>query len=155
MAQPLHESLFEEMGKETLSQISKTLSAVIASYGINNWVYDPPIRAKKIQGRPTAWNWRTFDVPDPTETPLFLDAMWRGGGPGDQAEPPAFNGEWIGRDAEMHHFVMKRHGKGVNMLFFDGSARPEPVRHLWQLPWHRQYDIQRAMQTQFPSWMDE
>ncbi|PYI87667.1 MAG: hypothetical protein DME26_05440, partial [Verrucomicrobia bacterium] len=68
--------------------------SLLSSYGINNWVYNPPPAITEIQGRPTKWNWRTFNVPSPTEIPLFADSMWRGGGPRHTDPPPAFNGEW-------------------------------------------------------------
>ena len=128
---------------------------VISSYGINNWVYNPPPGVGSIQGRPTAWNWRRFDVPQPSLTPIFLDSMWRGGGPHHNDPPPRFNGEWSGADAEFHHFAIHRHGKGVNALFFDGSARLQRAKHLWRLPWHRQYDVNYADQKiKFPEWMN-
>lgn len=127
---------------------------VISSYGVNNWVYDPPPNVTQIQGRNTAWNWRTLEVPKPSDVPLFLDAMWRGGGPSDSERPPAFNGEWRGVSAEMNHFALKRHVKGVQVLYFDGSASYLHVKGLWQLPWHRQYSLSRAARTQFPPWMN-
>jgi len=76
---------------------------IVSSYGINNWVYDPPPGVGAIQGRNTAWSWRKFTAPfEPSNTPLFGDAMWRGGGPHHNERPPAFNGEWRGYDAEFN-----------------------------------------------------
>jgi prepilin-type processing-associated H-X9-DG protein len=128
--------------------------SLIASYGINNWVYDPPPGVTEIQGRNTQWNWRRFDAPQPTTVPLFADSMWRGGGPYATDPPPAFNGEWLGAGAEMHHFAIKRHGKGVNLLFFDTSARRVRVRELWTLQWHRNFDTTAASKMKFPAWMN-
>lgn len=130
---------------------------LLSSYGINNWVYNPPPGVTAIQGRPTDLNWRTFNVPQPSYTPLFLDSMWRGGGPNFTDMPPAFNGEWSGAGgsgSEMRHFAMHRHGKGVNVLFFDGSVRQTRARELWSLPWHRKYDVPRALNTRFPAWIN-
>ena len=126
---------------------------LISSYGINNWVYNPAANVTQIQGRPTAWNWRTFDVPNPTEIPLFGDSMWRGGGPRQSDPPPTFNGEWSGADAEFHHFAMARHRKGINMLFFDGSARYQNAKDLWKLRWHREFDVSYFAKVKFPDWM--
>jgi prepilin-type N-terminal cleavage/methylation domain-containing protein/prepilin-type processing-associated H-X9-DG protein len=126
-----------------------------SSYGLNIWVYNPPDSVNNIQGRPTAWNWRKFDVPQPSNTPLFADAMWRGGGPTPADVPPAFNGQWNGAEAEMQHFAMARHGKGVNVLFFDGSVRYERAKDLWSLYWNNHYDVNyAATHIQFPSWMN-
>jgi prepilin-type N-terminal cleavage/methylation domain-containing protein/prepilin-type processing-associated H-X9-DG protein len=128
---------------------------IISSYALNSWAYNPPFDLLEIQGRPTAFNWRKLDAPsDPSNTPMFLDAMWRGGGPFPTDPPPAFNGEWAGINAEFHHFAIARHNKGVNVVFFDGSVRYLPARDLWNLPWHNQYDTQYATRNiQFPSWM--
>jgi prepilin-type N-terminal cleavage/methylation domain-containing protein/prepilin-type processing-associated H-X9-DG protein len=127
---------------------------LIGSYGINAWVYNPPPDVTEIEGRPTDWNWRRFDVPQPSNTPLFLDAMWRGGGPQVTDTPPAYNGEWAGYNAEFHHFAMFRHAKGVNVLYFDGSVRSSRARDLWILPWHRQYDISEGAKMPIPDWMN-
>ena len=131
-----------------------TNSLLIASYGLNLWAYNPPPEVTDIQGRPTAWNWRKFDVPQPSLTPLFLDAMWRGGGPRPTDAPPAYNGEWVGSEAEFHHFAMARHNKGVNVLFFDGSVRYSTAKGLWTLPWHREYDLSQGAAMVFPGWMN-
>jgi prepilin-type N-terminal cleavage/methylation domain-containing protein len=87
---------------------------LLASYGLNSWVYNPDTNS--IQGRLAVNNWRKYDAaPRPSDTPLFLDAMWRGGGPNPTDEPPAFNGEEVSMGYEMNFFALKRHGKGVNL----------------------------------------
>jgi hypothetical protein len=128
---------------------------IVSSYGINNWVYDPQPGVSAIQGRNTAWNWRQFNAAlEPSVTPLFGDTMWRGGGPHHTEQPPAFNGEWRGYDAEFNHFAIRRHGRGSQLLFFDTSARPVRTRQLWSLPWHRTFDVTYADRViRFPDWM--
>ncbi len=130
---------------------------LLASYGLNCWVYNNTA-TNNIQGRLTALNWRkSTAVTQPTQTPLFMDAMWRGGGPSPTDLPPGFNGEWSGASAEFHHFALGRHGngKGINVMFFDGSARFEHAIDLWTLPWNRQYDVTYAAQhIGFPPWME-
>ena len=127
---------------------------LIASYGLNCWVYNPD--TNNIQGRLAIYNWRKYEqATQPSITPLFLDAMWRGGGPHEDDLPPAFNGEWLGVNAEMHHFVIARHGKGVNILFFDSSVSYTRAKDLWALPWHKNYDVNAAVQgIGFPDWMN-
>lgn len=135
--------------------LEKPGSDLTASYGLNLWVYNPPQDIEQIQGRPTKNNWRRFDAPPQTSnTPLFADSMWRGGGPQPTDSAPEYNGEWIGADAEFHHFAMFRHGKGINVLFFDGSARFSRARDLWIMPWHKEYDINVGAQMVFPGWMN-
>jgi prepilin-type processing-associated H-X9-DG protein len=79
--------------------------------------------------------------------------MWRGGGPAHTERPPQFSGEWAGTEAEFHHFAMARHRKGINVLFFDGSARYCSARDLWKLPWHREFDVNYHTRIKFPDWM--
>jgi len=33
-----------------------------ASYGQNNWLFNPPAGVAKIQGRPSEWHWRSMNV---------------------------------------------------------------------------------------------
>jgi prepilin-type N-terminal cleavage/methylation domain-containing protein/prepilin-type processing-associated H-X9-DG protein len=134
---------------------------LLSSYGLNSWVYNPPPDVTELTGRPTRWNWRTFDVPNPSEVPLFGDSMWRGGGPHHSNPPPAFNGEWAGdladislvSDFDFHHFAIARHRKGINLVFFDGSVRYYRARDLWSLRWHREFDVSYHTNISFPDWM--
>jgi len=126
---------------------------LIASYALNCWAYNP--NTNNIQGRDAALHWRKYDaVIQPSDTPLFLDSMWRGGGPSATDQPPEFNGEETGFSDEMDFFAIARHGKGVNVLFFDSSVRNVRAKDLWGLPWNRQYDINNATNITFPSWMN-
>jgi len=133
---------------------------LISSYGENCWVYNCPPGTTSLQGRSTTLNWRKIEAATkPSDTPLFGDCMWRGGGPdltGTAGTRPAFNGEWSGTDYESKHFAMVRHAKGIQMLTFDASVRPQRPRQLWRLYWHRQYDVtfaDRQGPTFFPAWM--
>jgi prepilin-type N-terminal cleavage/methylation domain-containing protein/prepilin-type processing-associated H-X9-DG protein len=127
---------------------------LIASYGLNCWVYNAP--TNNIQGRDTQLNWWKYgNAAQPSLTPLFMDAMWRGGGPFADDLPPGWNGQWSGANAEMHHFAIARHGKGINLLYFDSSVRETRARDLWTLPWSRGFDVNFASQhIGFPDWMN-
>ena len=124
---------------------------LMASYGLNSWAFNP--NTNNLQGRPANYHWRKGDVPQPSNVPLFLDSMWRGGGPYETNAPPDFNGQWAGADAEMNHFAIARHAKGVNILFFDSSVRYSRAKDLWQLPWHKDWDFNVAVNHTFPDWM--
>jgi prepilin-type N-terminal cleavage/methylation domain-containing protein/prepilin-type processing-associated H-X9-DG protein len=134
--------------------------SMMGSYGVNCWVYNPPPGITALQGRSTSKNWRKINAPPrPSETPLMADCMWRGGGPdltGNDGARPAFNGEWSGSGYEFKHFTMHRHGKGIQVSFFDGSARHVRARQLWQLNWHKTFDVNYAASQGpnfFPAWM--
>ncbi|MDB6018059.1 MAG: type secretion system protein [Pedosphaera sp.] len=126
--------------------------AMIASYGLNCWVYN--LDTNNIQGRLAELHYRKYGAANqPSVTPLFLDAMWRGGGPYPTDTPPAFNGEFAGVSAEMHHFAIARHKRGVNILFFDSSVHYTRARDLWGLPWYKDYDVSKLPNITFPDWM--
>lgn len=129
----------------------------ISSYGMNLWANY--ITVPMVQNRKREYHWqRLQDVKHTTEVPLFLDAMWRGGGPHYDSENafqrPQMNGDWKGYDREMMHFAMVRHGNGVNSLFMDGSVRKVKVRDLWSQRWHKGYDTTRSTRMSADWWGD-
>ena len=130
---------------------------LLASYGLNCWVYNPD--TNNIQGRDADLHWRKYArAQQPSLTPLFGDAMWRGAGPFEDDTAPDFNGEWWGMAfsplQEMWSFAIERHAKGVNLLYFDSSARYTRAKDLWQLPWHQNWDLGQASQVTLPGWMN-
>jgi prepilin-type N-terminal cleavage/methylation domain-containing protein/prepilin-type processing-associated H-X9-DG protein len=134
-----------------------------ACYGQNCWLYSPPPEVQAIQLRPAAWNWRTMNVRQASDIPVFADTMWRGGGPlasGARGDPPKYNGEWVNADAEMHHFCIDRHNGSSNHLFLDWSVRPVALKELWTLRWHQKFDrcgpwtkAGGVQPTDWPPWM--
>lgn len=125
-----------------------------SSYGNNNWVYNAPTA---IQGRPKDWHWRTMDPGghDLNRIPMFMDMMWRGGGPmKSRMAPPQYNGEWSGYNQEMKHFAMDRHNGGIQGVFFDHSVQHVPIKKLWKLHWHRNWAKDYGGWTPaWPRWM--
>jgi prepilin-type N-terminal cleavage/methylation domain-containing protein len=119
------------------------------SYGANLWIYNTQV---EIQGRAAVNHWGKMGAsPLPTQTPLMLDSMWRGGGPDWEGGPetyaaaaqPGVSSGDAGR--EMEHFTVPRHGPGTvgnrtQVVFFDGSATNPKVKDLWGLKWHRNWD---------------
>ena len=134
-----------------------------ASYGMNNWVFNPPASVPDIQGRDSRLHWRRMDVSNASQIPRFMDAMWRGGGPfyegtnltSKRIAPPKFNGEWDGAKSEMRHFCIDRHAKAVNVVFFDLSTQKIPLKHLWKLKWHKKFNTSGypAHEEPWPEWM--
>ncbi len=127
---------------------------IAASYGVNDWIYDPPAR-QQVFDKPPARQWRTIDAArHPSQTPIMADSMWRGGFFHHAGRPPQSPGFWNSPDNEEFHFSLKRHNRGINLVGFDGSVRNSRVRDLWSLSWHREFDINFAYRTTgfFPSW---
>lgn len=125
------------------------IEGLLSSYGLNAWVYDVQ---ERIQKREPGGHWRKVDGASvPSQIPLMLDAKWRGGGPGHAPDhldaetalaPPAQGDDPDAAHAtrEIAHFAMKRHSKGVNACFFDGSVRRVRASALWELQWSQHYD---------------
>jgi hypothetical protein len=100
------------------------------SYGSNNWTFNSRPGLTEIQGRPTKWNWNTPNVRGGNEVPIFCDTMWKGGGPyesGIGAQPPQFDGQWLGINYEMLHFCINRHDGFINATFLDWLLRTTTV----------------------------
>ena len=125
-----------------------------SSYGNNNWLYNAP---RTIQSRNMNWHWRTMDPSghDLHKIPMFLDTMWRGGGPyhGGSAKisPGNYNGDWQGAGKEMMHFAFDRHAGGTQGVFMDHSVQHIPIKKLWRLKWHREFDTD--IKINWPAWM--
>jgi len=124
-----------------------------ASYGMNCWAFSTE---HDLQGRKAEWHWKSmYKVKQAGDVPLFLDSMWRGGGPywesTEAIMTPKKNGMWISAKYEMLHFAIDRHAGGVNVLYMDNSVRKLRVRKLWGLKWHRTFDTQRYL-SQPDSW---
>ena len=138
----------------------------IASYGMNLWAFNRVSAANPdLQGRANELHWGKMDVKGAAKIPLFLDAMWRGGGPhyegGDETIAPAadYNGQWYGVRHEMKHFCIDRHNKTVNGVFFDLAVQKIPLKHLWKLKWHKKFNTKGYTHSDngsntWPGWMD-
>ncbi|MCF7973029.1 MAG: prepilin-type N-terminal cleavage/methylation domain-containing protein [Phycisphaerae bacterium] len=136
------------------------------SYGYNLWLFSLPPGVSALQGRPRSLHFNSIFSKNMANVPLFLDSMWRGGGPwyGDEAgrsvspsyagiRPPDFNGQWIGYNNEMMHFAIDRHSRGVNSAFLDGSVRHVGIKGLWNLKWHKRYEAGKGFIGHWPDWL--
>lgn len=132
----------------------------LASYGMNNWGYSAD---RDIQGRAKEWHWGRLSNSTPASIiPLFMDAMWRGGGPWfgprtaymPSREPGEYSSQNGFYDWEMQHFAFPRHGNNINILYMDGSASRTKLIQMWGLKWHRNYDTEEwTRRLTFPDWM--
>ena len=112
------------------------------SYGINEWLYNPPEDIEILWDSPTEFNWRTINVRDASKIPMFLDCWWLGGGPTHKDEPPVYDGQIIEENFnDMRRFCLNRHNKTINGAFLDLSVRKIPLKCLWKFKWSRDYDL--------------
>jgi len=135
-------------------------AGLAGSYGINDFVGDPS-RARNpsgVIGEP-AWYWVSPDVRRAYRTPLFLDAIWLGGMPGDKDSPPALE-DGTGGSGHMQRYCINRHAGNVNIVHVDFSVRKVGLKELWTLKWHREFDTRGpwtssggAVSEDWPAWL--
>lgn len=144
-------------------------SAIAGSYGINGWLYDisdlnnPYVQLNiYFTGLPTAtavsyYITRISSVSQPTRTPVFADSTWHEGWPVETDWFPAQAGYTslnptdpitTGFGYMMSRFYIGRHGKAINVSFLDGHVALTPLSDLWNLHWHRNYNVPYARITQ-------
>jgi prepilin-type N-terminal cleavage/methylation domain-containing protein/prepilin-type processing-associated H-X9-DG protein len=134
-----------------------------SSYGINQWVYDAP---EVVGGRILEQIWRTANVKNASEVPLFGDCAITGATPnhGDQPPQRPDHVDYIwgqgGGPNEIRRFCMNRHEGNMNFTFLDWSVRRTGLKQLWTLKFHRQWNTANAFTraggvqaTDWPDWM--
>jgi prepilin-type N-terminal cleavage/methylation domain-containing protein/prepilin-type processing-associated H-X9-DG protein len=121
------------------------------SYGFNRWLSVPEKNGSLVVGigraflgDSIAWFWRTSDVQDPDNIPVFLDSTWWCAWVKDRNRPPAYEGEKTDfpcacRDS-INRFCINRHDGYVNVSFLDQSVRKVGLKELWTLKWHREFN---------------
>jgi len=127
----------------------------LMSYAFNAWLYNPPADQKTLRhGQNTKYCWRTCNVKGVSNIPLNFDAIWRGCAPSYSNEPPSFEGDWWGVN-HMSHICITRHGKKINMVFLDCTVRKVPLKELWDLDWHRNWNPNNLPPPVWPDWMKD
>ncbi|MCP5525337.1 MAG: type II secretion system protein [Verrucomicrobiales bacterium] len=139
---------------DVLNEYTTVPEVYRGSYAINNWAYNIPPGMTSLWGHPVEPNWRRITIggEDLNNIPLFLGGWRWGGAPDDHGaenQPPPTedsHAEGMGR------FAVNRHSGAVNGCFMDLSVRRIPLKGLWGLRWHREYDIY-APRPRWPAWM--
>ena len=125
------------------------------SYGINNWMYDPP-DGVDLWGQDATYQWRRGDVKGASQIPLFQDCWRWGGHPYDYSEPwarpPESEDDYYAYGNGMNRFCLDRHSGNTNMLFLDMSVNKVGLKQLWKLKWHNDFDT-TGYQGTWPDWM--
>jgi prepilin-type N-terminal cleavage/methylation domain-containing protein/prepilin-type processing-associated H-X9-DG protein len=111
---------------------------IIGSYGLNNWVLDPPNDWEKY---PTENFWRHPNYQGADNIPLFADCRWRASSPDYRDLPPEYaEAPYVGgAGIRMQRFCLDRHDGHMNYLFLDWSVRKVGLKESWVLKWHTAY----------------
>jgi len=123
------------------------------SYGINNWCYDLRPGVTDIWGLPNADRraWRRIDPKGAANIPMFLECWRWGGGPTTRSDP-APPDEATRHNTGFGRYCMNRHAYTINVCCLDGSVSRVRLKGLWDLKWHREYDMATPAPT-WPEWM--
>ncbi len=125
------------------------------SYGLNEWLYNPPEGLEYLWESPTKYNWRHINVKEASNIPMFLDCWWLGGGSTHRDSPPEFEGEMTDDNInDMKRFCLNRHNKAINGSFLDLSVRRIPLKCLWKFKWNRGYNT-NYFSPYWPAWMEK
>jgi hypothetical protein len=124
------------------------------SYGINEYLYNPPQETEVLWTHPTKNFWRSTNVRGTGNIPMFLDCWWRGGCPENWDSPPLEDGEVVpgAGENEMKRFCLNRHEGALNGAFLDFSVRKIGLKELWKLKWHRKFNLKEGP-VEWPPWM--
>jgi len=121
-----------------------TAAGDYGSYGINSWVYNADNANDKY--------WKIATVSGASSIPLFSDSMWCEMWPEFTDTPPTSDGMWSG-PFDMGAACFNRHNDGINnYLFLDFSVRKVDVKELWNLKWHKKWQVNTP--TTWPDWMN-
>ncbi|MFB0555976.1 MAG: type II secretion system protein [Phycisphaerae bacterium] len=134
------------------------------SYGINYWTLNPSSDWEASQTNlPPENYWRTANINNANNVPLFADCWWVGADPNPWDEPPAYDsdtGHSWGHTNAINRFCVNRHDSAMNGVFVDFCVRKIGLKQLWTLKWHRNYNTAGVWTTagnvqssDWPAWM--
>ena len=109
-----------------------------ASYAMNSWLYS--------EGNVPALHHKTLDkVENPTNTPMFADALWRVAFVRDTHTAPLSLTANTGASGGIRIFMSNRHNRTHNYVFADGSGSGVGAEQTWSLDWHRDFNKQDSV----------
>jgi prepilin-type processing-associated H-X9-DG protein len=114
------------------------------SYGMNLWLDNQGVYLGDF---PRDKYYPQFSAA-PADVPAYGDSVWVGSWPEGRDRPPVdLKGAGYGggsfphvRGQFMARFAIDRHRGGMNVGFVDGHATKVPLKALWTLNWHRDFE---------------
>ena len=119
--------------------------SLVGSYMINIWAQDWTEAMDKhntVFGLPRAKAWESGIADGPGSTiPIMGDGNWHNTAPRDTDTPTATEPDRQLVGGLMSRYLIYRHAdKGVNLVFFDGSAGVTELQDMWTHDWHRDFN---------------
>jgi len=144
-------------------------AGMAGSYGINDWVADPTaIPASSTSSKGVAkigtndMYWIRSTQKGLDQVPIFLDARWLGGFPGqntilggtDNPDQVPDTEETIiaGDVGMMSRYTINRHGGYSDAVFMDFSTKKVGIKELWNLKWHQKYNTKNKQTKKAAAW---
>ena len=113
------------------------------TYAINNWIYR--------RQSPSQESWQRIDQKGQAIIPMFLEGWRWGGGMTTRSDVPPPD-----KDRKYNtgpgRFCIDRHNLAINVCFMDGHIEQVGLKGLWDMKWHKQYDMTAAL-PEWPTWM--
>ena len=128
---------------------SRNNTLVSGSYGINSWVYNRNDAVNTAGGEQYRWKKLEVEVRGADRIPLLLDCCWLEGYPQQQNCPPEYCRDLAGEADQMKRFCVPRHNTRAQGLFFDLSVDNIGLKALWELKWHRNYNVYARAPAEF------
>lgn len=133
---------------------SETSAGFWGSYGLNRWATDSGSTVSWMDSDEIKQFWGKADVKQGQDIPVFLDAThWHFAPEEDNIIPPTelldFDDIPQDTDQQMWRVTIRRHKKGVNAVFIDGTVRNVDLWKLWDLKWHRTFKPQKYQREDF------
>jgi prepilin-type N-terminal cleavage/methylation domain-containing protein len=132
------------------------------SYAPNGWMCNIPAGSDSMWGRGPGKNyWRTANVSGSSNIPVFTESWWVDGWPLDTDQPAPYGDRTPTlSNNEMQRMCVDRHAGAQFVLFADWSTRKVALKQLWQLKWHRNFNINGVWTpaggvtaADWPTWM--
>ncbi len=110
------------------------------SYGINSWVSNTEFNEMWGTSQSDIY-WRHGNMRGGDKIPLLGEHKWVDCWPDDYDTPPQLDGQDWNAGSQMARICMDRHSGYVNWVFCDYAARSVGLKELWELKWHKEFDI--------------
>ncbi len=123
------------------------------SYGINNWCYNLRPGVDNVWGGQHARrrSWRRIDQAQASMIPMFLEC-YRWGGEVITRSDDAPPNDTARYNPSFGRYCLNRHAYTVNVCFMDGTVRRIRLKGLWDLKWHKEYNLSQPL-PKWPEWM--
>jgi prepilin-type N-terminal cleavage/methylation domain-containing protein len=124
------------------------------SYGINGWVNVNDEPGGVLYGKPAQFFWKTPNIKQAAQVPLFMDGWFWCGWPDDTDTPPKAddrNARYPGDDNAMNRFCINRHQQAINGVYVDYHVEKIWLKSLWHQRWSKRFNVNAPS----PDWSTE